>query len=177
MICLNCNSTDVWIKEGEGDCYTECRNCGQVIENGIETKKGKMKFRIYWLEYHNPVNWINNDVGDFCDKYFEKLKKLRKIDVAHKPVYNKLYTEIENLLLDLEEKSGIQEIIETLSAKKWQYDPNEDDGWIEVECEDTFTAPNIEEAKKIASKYSCGVSEVFTVFDENKKAIFTEEDI
>ena len=136
-----------------------------------------MKFRICWLEYHNPINWINNEVGDFCDEYFEKLKKLREIETAHKPLYNKLYTEIENLLLDLEEKSGIQEIIETLPTKSWQYDPNEDDGWIEVKCEDTFEASSIEKAKKIASEYDCGSSGVFGVFDENDKLVFTEEDL
>jgi len=93
-----------------------------------------MKFKIYWTEYHNPMNW-----GDT-------------------------------------EEEGIKNIIEALPTKSWQYDPMENDGWIQVECEDIFEADNIEQAKKIASEYDIA-SDVFTVFDEEGKRLFTEEDL
>ena len=92
-----------------------------------------MKFRIYWLEYHDPMNWGET------------------------------------------EEEGIKNICDSLPTKAWQYDPNEADGWIEVECEDTFEANSIEEAKKIANDYDCGCDRIFAVFDENDKLVFTEE--
>ena len=72
---------------------------------------------------------------------------------------------------------GIKNICDSLPTKSWQYDPNEDDGWIKVSCEDTFEANSIEEAKKIAGEYDCGVNGVFSVFDDKGKLIFTEEDL
>ena len=93
-----------------------------------------MKFKIYWLEYHNPNNWGKT------------------------------------------EEEGIKNICDSLPTKSWQYDPNENDGWIEVECEDIFEAKDIEEAKKKTYEYDIP-TEVFTVFDDKGKILFTEEDV
>ena len=73
-------------------------------------------------------------------------------------------------------REGIRNILASLPYKAWHFDRNERDGWIEVECEDTFMAENIKQAKKIASEYDCGC-DVFTVFNEAGKRVFTEEDI
>ncbi len=102
------------------------------------------------------------------DEYLEELERAKVFGIYYK---------IINLLYDLKEKSGIKNIIESLPTLRWQYDANEDDGWIEVECEDIFTAPNIKEAKRIVSEYECGDSGVFTVYNMNKEVVFTEEDL
>lgn len=123
-----------------------------------------MKFKIYWLEYHNPMNWAN------CPELEEEREKLYAI-----PFEERQFDLIDKIDKKIEQ-NGIKNITESLPTKTWQYDPNEADGWIEVECEDTFEANSIEGAKKIASEYSCNC-EVFTVFDENDKIVFTEEDL
>ena len=101
----------------------------------ILKKEKKMKFRIYWLEYHDPMNWGET------------------------------------------EEEGIKNMYDLLPAKDIHLDPNENDGWVECECEDTFEANSIEEAKKIANEYDCGSSSVFSVFDEKGEVVFTEEDL
>lgn len=126
-----------------------------------------MKFRIYWLEYHNPLNWAD------CPELKEEREKLCAIPLYEKPDnYFEQLNEIDEKI----EQNGIKRITESLPTKSWRYDPNEADDWIEVECEDTFEANSIEKAKRIASEYDCGC-EVFTVFDENDKVVFTEEDL
>ena len=107
-----------------------------------------MKFRIYWLEYHDPMNWVDWEV---CEKLSEINEKI--------------------------EQNGIKNITESLPTKSWQYDPNENDGWIEVSCEDTFEANSIEEAKKyVEENYDI---EVFSVWQETNYTdpVFTEEDL
>lgn len=95
-----------------------------------------MRFKIYWIEYHNPANW-----GDT-------------------------------------EEEGIKNIIDNLPTKHWQYDPCENDDWIEVECEDFFEADNIEEAKDYVQDEYDIQTEVFTVFNaKTGKQLFTEEDL
>ena len=43
MKCENCNSTNTIWKSEEGDTYFKCNDCGLIIENGIETRKGERK--------------------------------------------------------------------------------------------------------------------------------------
>ena len=75
------------------------------------------------------------------------------------------------------EEEGIKNICNSLPVKSWAYDVNENDGWIEVECEDTFEANSIKKAKKkVMDEYDIP-SGVFTVFDENDERVFTEEDL
>lgn len=99
------------------------------------------KYKIYWCEYHNPLNW---------GKTFELgVKKIKSI---------------------LPKGSDIH------------LDPNENDGWVECECEDFFTAKDIKEAKqKVETDYSGCYQEIFTVFEKTKEGVweklFTEEDM
>jgi hypothetical protein len=72
---------------------------------------------------------------------------------------------------------GIEQLKKLLPPKtNIHLDPNENDGWVECECVDTFNAKNLKEAKKKASEYDIGDSGVFTVFNKGKR-VFTEEDI
>ena len=133
-------------------------------------RRTKMKFRICWLECHNPMNWVDWKVCEKFDKEKEKYTGLSLEESIRVKACEKLSELNEKI-----EQNGIKNIIEGLPTKSWQFDGN--DGWIEVECEDTFEATNIEEAKKIASEYDCGSSRVFSVFDENDEIVFTEEDL
>ena len=129
----------------------------------------KKKYEIYWLEYHNPVNWTH------CPKLEKKREKLCAIPSDKKP--DNYFKQLDNLDKRIEQ-NGIKNIMSYLPPKStWQYDPNENDGWIECQCRDFFEAKSIEEAKKIASEYECGDSDIFTVFDEKRKRVFTEEDL
>lgn len=129
-----------------------------------------MKFRICWLEYHNPMNWVDWEVCEKFEKEKEKYKGLTLEEGIKVKSCEKL-----SLINEKIEQNGIKNIIETLPTKSWQYDPNEDDGWIEVECEDTFEAINVFGAKKyVEENYD---TEIFTVFDEKGKIVFTEEDL
>ena len=112
-----------------------------------------MKCTICWLEYHNPENWAD-----------EKLIAKR---LESKGFNEKLEEKIE--------KSGIKNIIESLPTKQWGYDGN--DGWIEVECVDTFEAKDIEEAKKKANEYDTGDSCLSVLNSKTKELLFTEEDL
>jgi len=51
------------------------------------------------------------------------------------------------------------------------------DGAYEFECQDTFEADSIEEAKKLASEYECGQEGIFNVLDEAGKKVFDENDL
>ena len=73
------------------------------------------------------------------------------------------------------EEAGIKNLKAILPTKKVYLDPNESDGWVVCECEDTFKAKNLKEAKRKASEYDVGDSGVFSVFHKGK-TIFTEED-
>jgi len=127
------------------------------------------KYKIYWHEYHNPLNWAD------CPKLEEKREKLWAIPSDKKPEH--YFKQLDNLDKRIEQ-NGIKNIMDGLpKGSTWQYDPHENDGWIECQCRDTFEAKNIREAKKIASEYDCGDNDVFTVFDEKGKTLFTEEDL
>jgi len=128
----------------------------------------KKKFQIYWIECHDPLNWTD------CPKLEEKREKLCAIPFEKQP--ENFYKQLDKIDKKIEQ-NGIKKITESLPTKSWQYDPNEADGWIEVECLDTFEAKDIEEAKKIAGEYDCGSSGIFSVFDEKGKVVFTEEDL
>ena len=69
-------------------------------------------------------------------------------------------------------EEGIKNICDSLPTKSWANDSN--DGWIRVECEDTFEAENIKEAKKyVEDNYEDVV--VFNVYIADIQ--FTEEDL
>ena len=93
------------------------------------------KYKVFWLEYHNPLNWGET------------------------------------------EKEGVKNICDSLPTKSWGYDPNEDDGWIEVSCLDKFEANNIEEALKYVEENYEIQTGVFSIFDEEGKIVATEEGI
>ncbi len=116
-----------------------------------------MKFRIYWEECHNPDNWVD-----------EKL-------VEH---YNSLKLSVEeyfgNEYCKKVTDSGIKNILESLPNKGYEI---EDDGWIRVYCEDHFESDDIYSAKSyIADNYDIP-DWIFTVYDDKKNRLFTEEDL
>ena len=85
MACLNCGSTDVWTKKDEGDCITECRYCGEIIENGIVTKKGKILHHVDELT-EKALDWWANQFDDvrtttIVEKYMRE-HKIEEKDVA-----------------------------------------------------------------------------------------------
>jgi len=91
--------------------------------------------------------------------------------------YTIYWTEYHNPLNwgDTEEE-GIKEICDSLPMIRWWHDS--DDGWIGVECEDTFEAETDEEAKEIVKDVYDEV-ETFNVFRGNDytDTVFTEEDV
>ena len=92
-----------------------------------------MKYKVFWLEYHNPFNWGET------------------------------------------EKEGIKNICDSLPTKSWRYDPNENDGWIEVSCLDEFKAKNPEQARQYVFDNYDIQSEVFSIFDKEGYIVATEE--
>jgi len=80
----------------------------------------------------------------------------------------------DNISAVEEYANGIKNILDSLPNSK--HSNTADDGWIEVECFDTFEADNLTEAKIKAKEYDCGTEQIFTVTDENRNRLFTEED-
>ena len=133
----------------------------------MKRKRQKRKYKIYWYECHNPLNWAH------CPELEEKREKLCVISTYEKPDnYFEQLSKIDEKI----EQNGIKKIMEQFSPEStWSYDS--DDGWIEVQAVDTFEAKDIVEAKKIASEYDCGDNGIFTVIDEYGERLFDEEDL
>jgi len=107
-----------------------------------------MKYKLYFIECHNPFNRFDYD---------------EDIDISDEDLRNE----------------GIKRIIEEYND--WGYNArhsadSNDDEWAEFEITIEFEAKNIEEAKNMASELYSGSADVFTVFDEEGKEVFTEED-
>jgi len=108
------------------------------------------KYEMIWIEWHNPDNRLNEDENEKLSYGDEKLRKV-----------------------------GIQRIIkeyEDTGRKAKHTSDATDDEWAEFEITFEFEAKNIVEAKQIALDIYDGTNDVFSVFDEHGKRIFTEED-
>jgi len=108
-----------------------------------------MEFTIYWTECHNPLNW-SSDLP-------EKVGWLTRM------------------------KTGIRKMKDCIPVESFTFDQfggrSQGDDWVQLNCKDTFTAKDIEEAKKRASEYDIPDS-IFTVYDtQSNKRLFTEEDL
>lgn len=74
MKCLNCNSLNTISRAEEGDTYFECKWCGLIIENGIETRKGRniradMDKWLYPEDLDNEDLVVNIYYDEFESKY------------------------------------------------------------------------------------------------------------
>ena len=98
-----------------------------------------MKFKIHWIEWHNPYNWADDNISE------DKVKE-----------------------------NGIKNILDNLPNSK--HTASDDDGWVEIECYNTFESDDITRAKIKAHEYECGDNNIFTVTDEKDNRLFTEED-
>ncbi len=124
-----------------------------------------MKFKIHWCEYHDPLNWAEN--ADL-----EKRRE-RLISIPYEKRPENFLEQLEKLMEKIRQ-DGIKELHKLLPAK--DIHPDDTDGWVECECEDTFEAKDIEEAKvKAINDYDIN-TQVFRVSDEKGKELFTEED-
>lgn len=108
-----------------------------------------MKYTIHWIEHIIPDRYC--DELDIC--YMEVDEE------DNKENYDKV---LKAILDDLPPKS--------------KHTGGYYDVW-EFECQDTFEANSIEEAKEITKEYECGQNNIFLVKDENDKRVFTEEDV
>lgn len=129
-----------------------------------------MKFKIFWYEYHDPLNWAN------CPKLEEERDKLTNIPLEKRP--QNFYEQLDKIDEKIRE-NGIGWLYSALPTKDIHLDPNEDDGWVECNCQDEFEANNIEKAKEYVIDNYDIQTEVFTVFagDSYADAVFTEEDL
>ena len=84
------------------------------------------------------------------------------------------YNWTDDNISENERENGIKNILDSLPNSK--HTGADEDGWIEVECFDIFEAYDITRAKIKANEYECGDNQIFTVTDENKNILFTEED-
>ncbi len=108
-----------------------------------------MKYKLYYIECHNPYNHLNEEIIPETDQ-------TREID-----------------------KEGIENIIkeyEAMGAKAKCIGIDSGD-WGEFEITHEFEANNIEEAKKIAGDLYDGSADIFNVYDETGKRVLTEEGI
>lgn len=106
-----------------------------------------MKYTIHWLEHIYP--------DSYCDDLDVSIYELDEGTEDYNKVLNKI---LEYLPPNSKHSGGYYDV--------WEF-----------ECQDTFEADSIKEAKKIASEYECGQEGIFNVVDENGKRAFTEEDL
>ena len=107
-----------------------------------------MKYTIHWLEFIYP------------DSYCDELDiSMHEIDEENVDNY----------------KAVLEAILEGLPPKS-KHSGGYFDCW-EFECQDTFEANSIEEAKEKTKEYECGQENIFNVVDENGERAFTEEDV
>jgi len=126
-----------------------------------------MKFKIRWSEYHDPLNWAKNSD-------LEKRRE-RLVSIPYEKQPENFLEQLEKLMEKIRQ-DGIKELHKLLPAIDIHPDENENDGWVECECELKFKAKNIEEAKKKTEDFDLGCDRVFSVVNNKGKEVFTEED-
>jgi Zn ribbon nucleic-acid-binding protein len=70
MECPECKSTNTIDRYDEGDTYFECKECGHIVENGVEVRPCGFKMdkvKIKWLEYYDLEIGKSFEEGDMTD--------------------------------------------------------------------------------------------------------------
>jgi hypothetical protein len=70
MECTECKSTNTIDRYDEGDTYFECKECGHIVENGVEVRPCSFKMdkvKIKWLQYYDLDCGVGCEKGEIVD--------------------------------------------------------------------------------------------------------------